>query len=76
MNHRKVDSALRRQEENGQFEYLASDSDGYLIISVLQKSQREVEEKEKQLKAKDDQIMALQAFTEANRRKLEARTDR
>ena len=33
MRHRKVDSALRRQEENGQFEYLVSDSDRYLVIS-------------------------------------------
>jgi hypothetical protein len=33
MRHQKIDSALRRQEENDQFEYLASDSDRYLVIS-------------------------------------------
>jgi hypothetical protein len=30
--HRKVDPALRRQEEKGKFRYLASDSDRYLVI--------------------------------------------
>lgn len=32
MRHRKVDPALRRQEQNDQFRYIASDSDRYLII--------------------------------------------
>jgi hypothetical protein len=31
-SHRKLDPALTRQEEKGQFRYFASDSDRYLVI--------------------------------------------